>query len=89
VAWRTDRITREVDPETGRRIVEHDPIPGVTPALQAALFEFEAGVHGTTKAVIRENARIAGGTPPLTHKIAATKIPANLRKFYPAADSGE
>lgn len=82
-AWRKDRITSEVDPDTGRRIVELPTVKGMTAAQRDAVFAFEASVIGTVKAVIRMNKRHAGTlTAVVTHKLAAAGIPADLAKFY-------
>lgn len=70
--WRSDRITKAVDPDTGRRVVELPSVAGLTASQRDALYDFEAGVHGTMKAVIRMNKRQQGTLDtPITAKIAA------------------
>jgi hypothetical protein len=81
-AWRKDRITSDVDPETGRRIVDLPTVSGMTPAQVAALFAFEAEHLGTVRAVIRMNKRAQGDTVPVPAKIAALSIPKALKAYY-------
>ena len=85
-AWRKDRITSKVDPDTGRRIVNLPTVPGMTTAQRNALFSFEAGVLGTLRATIRIEKR-AHGTDlgPVPYRLAAAGIPADLADFYAEA----
>lgn len=81
VAWRKDRITDAVDPETGRRIVELPTISGMTPAQRDALFAFEAENLGTVKAVIRMNKRAAGEVVVTPHRLVKVGIPKGLASY--------
>jgi hypothetical protein len=83
VAWRTDRITKDVDPNTGRRVVDLPEVPGLAEADRDAIFAFEAEHLGTVKAVIRMNKRAAGTLEfPVTHRLTLAGIPKGLAKFY-------
>lgn len=82
VAWRKDRITSEVDPITGRRIVNLPTIKGMTTEQRDSLFAFEAEHLGTVKAVIRMNKRSQGEVPVTPFKLASVGIPAPLAGFY-------
>lgn len=83
--WRTDRITKDVDANTGRRIVELPDLSpvGISDADRDAIFAFEAEHIGTVKAVIRMNKRLAGTLDTLvTHRLQAAGIPTALAAFY-------
>jgi hypothetical protein len=86
-AWRKDRITSEVDGDTGRRVVDLPTIPGLSNPIRDEVFAFEAGLLGTVKAVIRMNKRLAGTLDtPITHKmaaaVAALEEGSALEQFY-------
>ena len=81
-AWRKDRITSEVDAETGRRIVDLPTVAGMTPAQVTALFTFEAEHLGTVRAVIRMNKRAQGDTVPTPARLASVTIPKALKAHY-------
>ena len=85
VAWRKDRITSEVDPDTGRRIVNLPTVEGMSTKQRDAVFAFEAEHLGTVKAVIRMNKRAAGQEVVVPHRLAAAGIPADLATLYDAA----
>ncbi len=85
--WRKDRISKDVDENTGRHKVSLPTVPGLTASQRDSLFEFEAGVVGTTKAVIRMNKRQANALDtPITYKIgvALAELPEDdpIRDFY-------
>lgn len=86
--WRTDRITSDVDPETGLRIVELPTVKGMTRSQRDALFAFEREHLSTTRAVIRMNKRAAYGanSVPLPARLAAIGVPAEFAGFYAPAD---
>lgn len=92
VRWRNDRISKDVDPETGRHIVNLPTVSGITRKQRDLLFAFEAGLIGTTRAVIRMNKRAAGedpdaerGEPP--YKIAVADTPEDVAAVYAALAS--
>ena len=80
-AWRKDRITDRVDPETGRRIVELPTIKGMSTTQRNALFAFEAEHLGTVKAVIRMNKRAAGEVVVTPYRLNKAGIPKGLATF--------
>lgn len=82
VAWRKDRITDKVDPDTGRRIVELPTVKGLSTADRNALFAFEAEHLGTVKAVIRMNKRAAGMDVVTPARLSKVGIPEALEAFY-------
>lgn len=88
VAWRTDRISREVDPDTGRHLVDLPTVKGMTSAEVESLFAFEASAIGTTRAIIRMNKRHAGedlsGNVPYRVATALNALDATdpIREFY-------
>ena len=82
-AWRTDRIRKDIDPDTGRHIVDLPTLKGVKADLRDALFAFEAENIGTFRATIRMNKRAQGddlGHTP--YRLAKAGIPKGLASFY-------
>lgn len=85
-AWRKDRITSNVDEESGLRIVEWPKVKGFTSEQVETLGMFEREHLGTTRAVIRMNKRAQGDDVPVPHKItvALAGLPSTdpIREFY-------
>jgi hypothetical protein len=86
-AWRKDRISKEIDGDTGRHIVTLPTVKGMSTELRDLIFGFEASASGTTKAIIRMNKRQQGTDVPLTHKVnAALAVLAASKDGYSEAE---
>lgn len=83
-AWRKDRITANVDEETGLRQVTLPTVKGMTKAQVQAVFDFERPILGTVRAVIRIQKREQGQDVPVPAKLVAAGIPTDLAPFYSA-----
>lgn len=77
----TDRIGAE-NPETGIREVTLPTVPGLKAADATALFEFERGILGTMRALIRMSKRSNGLDVPTPARIASAGIPKSLKAHY-------
>lgn len=82
IAWRNDRITSKVDPDTDLRVVNLPTIKGMKKEDRDALFAFEREHLGTVRAVIRMNKRASGVDVPVPARLVTAGIPAALKAFY-------
>ena len=86
--WRNDRISKDVDEETGLHKVTLPRVKGLSTAERDALYGFEASHVGTTRAVIRMNKRAEGRDPNengIPYKIANASDFAEFAGFYEEA----